>query len=480
MVFRKMKEYSVPADCFFRLHHIRPRFKNNVEEVLLFVASEISCLKELKKEDFDKTLNKLLRKFPGNQVVSEKTINNWRTEISSLFGFILYNPKTGTEKPSPIAIKLSENQDLVEFFKFFCFSFQYPGGHLKTQEIKKIIDLKIRFKPVQFILKLLKKGKETNAPCQGINKAEATHLIFNDLRATRGEINETEVLKRLEKNRKDKISYDWTGDVIRYAGDILDYMYYANLLKQHGGYYFINESESAAINFFIKHSSYFEGFEAYYKTGVSPSDLRKPQIEWFNYLTETNSKTKFETDVLSYLGLDISGYKKLEKLSSALNLPELRKEIGQREIKTKEIGDTGESLIHGHECTRLKNGGRQDLIDKVVCIPNYLKLGYDIRSFELDQNLRCIEVKTTISNAELNFRKFNLTPNEWNVADKTGDQYYIYRLVITRNNIKLFIIRNPVKEYKHGAIKMESVANGVEISFTDKSGHYEDLLKWGN
>jgi len=174
--------YTIPRNHYFRLHHIRPRFKNDVERVLLFVANEISQMPEAPKKDFDTRLNKLIRKFPGNRVVAEKTISNWRTEISSLFGLVSYDPKKQSKKPSPIAIRLAEHQDLVEFFKYYCFSFQYPGGHLKTHEIKKIIDVNVKFKPVQFILKLLKKARDKDSSVSGITKAEATHCIFNDLR----------------------------------------------------------------------------------------------------------------------------------------------------------------------------------------------------------------------------------------------------------------------------------------------------------
>ena len=43
------KKYKIPDDYFFRLHHVRPRFKNDVEEVLLYVATSISesCFQKL-------------------------------------------------------------------------------------------------------------------------------------------------------------------------------------------------------------------------------------------------------------------------------------------------------------------------------------------------------------------------------------------------------------------------------------------------
>ena len=80
--------YKIPDEYFFRLHHVRPRFKNNVEEVLLYVATSISDLPKLPKKEFDENLNQVLFNFGKNKTAAQKTIDNWRTEISALFSFI--------------------------------------------------------------------------------------------------------------------------------------------------------------------------------------------------------------------------------------------------------------------------------------------------------------------------------------------------------------------------------------------------------
>ena len=41
-----MAEYKVPEEYFFRLHHVRPRFKGDIENVLIYVAEEISRVGE--------------------------------------------------------------------------------------------------------------------------------------------------------------------------------------------------------------------------------------------------------------------------------------------------------------------------------------------------------------------------------------------------------------------------------------------------
>ena len=144
------KSYQIPDEYFFRLHHVRPRFKNDVEEVLLYVSTSISEMEVLPKQKFKENLNQVLFGFKNNASSTQKTIDNWRTEISALFAFI--QEKDGLTKPSLSAIRLSNNQYLDEFFNYFLFSFQYPGGHIKSQNVIKQIDASVNFKPCNLSL----------------------------------------------------------------------------------------------------------------------------------------------------------------------------------------------------------------------------------------------------------------------------------------------------------------------------------------
>ena len=78
-----------PNKNYYRIHHIRSRFKNDVESVLFFIANTVCNIGKLKKSLFKQKLNSAIRFYPGNINVSEKTINNWRTEINTLFGLII-------------------------------------------------------------------------------------------------------------------------------------------------------------------------------------------------------------------------------------------------------------------------------------------------------------------------------------------------------------------------------------------------------
>lgn len=154
--------------------------------------------------------------------------------------------------------------------------------------------------------------------------------------------------------------------------------------------------------------------------------------------------------------------------------------MGGEDVKTKDIGDIGESLVHSHECQRIKIGGREDLIHLIKRIPTQFAVGYDIQSVEIDERKRYIEVKTTISSKPLHFNKIHLTPNEWSTANTTRDRYFVYRLMISKADKKLYVIQDPVGLYKNDIIEMIP-KNGAEITFNvDTAGQYEELLSWAN
>jgi hypothetical protein len=465
--------YKTPKEYYFRLHHVRPRFKNNVEEVLIYMATEISKIPQIKKNEFIQKFDNAIRLFEDNVRKTEKTIKNWRTEISSLFGFIESNKEENIYKSGKITNLLAENQDLVEFFKYFLFTFQYPGGHLKPQETQKCIEAGIKFKPAKFILQLFEIGEKDNKRFY-INKAELTHCIFNDLRFTTGQLTEKEALELILENRKNNVSYDWSGDIVRYAGDILDYMVLANLLEIKGNNYVINWGEREAITKFITDTTYFDKYDSLYeKQDFLIGDVSKYQDDWFIFVNSNLDKDLFKTDVLEYLGVEKSGYELLVKDA----VDNLHKEIEKGETKTKNIGDLGENLIIGHESMRVKIGGREDLVRFIKKIPTQFAVGYDVQSVELDERKRYIEVKSTISSKKINFQNIHLTPNEWNVAETLGERYFIYRLSISKGNIDLFIIQDPVDKYRNKLLKM-SPRNGADIVFSNKSGIKDNLLLW--
>lgn len=486
-----MSEYKIPEEYYFRIHHVRPRFKGDIENVLIYMAEEISAVGEKETSQFVSEINAAIFNYPGNSHRTLKTINNWRTEISALFGFIEHTDNT--DKPGKRAIELAERQDLVECFKTFLYNFQYPGAHIKPASVLEQIEAGIRFKPAQYILKLLRYANRTGGNASGITKYEVCHCVFNDLRVTHYNEGVEKTWERILSNRRAGYEYDQTGDVIRYAGDIIDYMEIANLLKTYDSrMYYLNTLEEEAIIKFCESKEWFSGYDRMLeKQQGTLQAIKECTAGWFAYVNRDMDNTDFATDILAYIAKNaeelnvLKGNIITEQDDTIDNFVKRENEIQQQisdrynNFTTKDIGDIGEALVHGHECMRVKIGGREDLIHLIKRIPSQLATGYDISSVELDERKRYIEVKTTISAKPLHFNRVHMTKNEWNTASSVPEIYYVYRLLLNKKEKKLFLLQNPVGLYKKDLISMVPSNDGADITFDPKIvGSFEELLTW--
>lgn len=474
-------KYKIADEFFFRLHHVRPRFKNDVEEVLLYVATSISEMEIQPEKEFNAELNKVLFGFKKNASSTQKTIDNWRTEISALFSFI--QEKGNLLQPSKMAIRLANNQYLDETFNYFLYSFQYPGGHIKSQNIIKQIEAGIKFKPCTFILQLLIEGGKVTGKPFSLTAEELTQCAYFDLRVTRDGRHPKEVVKLILKNRADKVEYDHkyeqlrnettggypsNGDVCRYAGDILDYMVLANLLhhKGTGYYYYLNDENNEAIDYHLNNSKWFSEYDVFYnKTEITNPEIAKIEENWFSYVNRFDNIEAFvpHLDTLQ-----------TESISNLIQEYYLRMS-GDKKVPTKIIGDYGESLVLAHEYLRTKDKSkRQHLINK---IPTQLGVGYDIQSIEIEKKKRFIEVKTTKSRKAITNNRFKLTPNEWDTAETLGEHYFIYYLVVNDTEKNIFVIQNPVKQHNSGNLKIDK---NLVVEFSKTSGQWKKLIEIEN
>jgi len=473
------KVYEVPREYFFRIHHIRPRFKNDVENVLFYMATEIAKLIPDKHDRFKEKLNITIKLYPGNASKKIKTINNWRTEISSLFGLVEYEKEIST--PGRMALLLSENQDLIEFFRYFLFYFQYPGGYIKPHETLEFIRTGIKFKPAKYLMEVIWEGRKlVEGGNFGLTKAEATHCIFNDLRVTRDNRSAKETARIILENRISNIVYDNGGDITRYAGDILDYLELADLIKLKPNYqYYLNMANFEAIKAFIKDNRYFESYEPFYKKkDIQLSDIVETQQQWFHYVNNTLDSAIFEADIISVIEEAGETSVDVEK-SRLINEVLLRirsSREAERGVKTKEVGDIGETIVIEHERARMVIMEREDLVHLIKKIPEAFAVGFDISSYEGIGGLRrYIEVKSTVSRGKLATKNFHMTPSEWSAANTLRKTYYVYRVMISAQDIELFLIQDPVGKYKEDLIDMIP-REGADISYSERSGQWGKLL----
>ena len=477
--------YQIENEFYYRLHHIRPRFKNDVEGVLFYVADSICLIGCCDESTFKEKLNNAIKHYPGNFNRTKKTINNWRTEISSLFGLI--KKEKGFCEPSELAKKLHESGDLVGFFRNFLFTFQYPGGHLKPHEIVSMIDRGIKFHPVRFILSLLQTGTKKNGGERfGISREELTHLVFNDLRVTSGKQGVSETLEKIIYHRNKKTLFDSRGDIIRYARDILDYMVLGDFLyRKPDGRYYPKMQYIEEIKMFSESESFFGGYDDFYLKGASTKEIEETQEEWFLYVNSFVDKSNFETDLELFFDEEKDDGEASVDGESIETVDDIKKFFHQisKSASTKQIGDFGEAITIQHEINRISGLGKEDLVDKIKKIPDHLAVGYDIKSYlgiNNDFSHIQIEVKSTISKNPLQIKRFTLTPNEFEAAKSYKSSYFVYRILISSEGVSLFVIRDPIQKFKndHLDFSLSGSSYGAHVFYGDEDsvGEWIEVL----
>ncbi len=491
----QVKFYRIPDKYWFRIHFVRPRFKSNIENVLLYMASECCRIPKSTCEEYKKKYFDAIGMFPGNIDAKIKTLNNWRTEIPALFGFYNEDKVKDVTETSRMAIFLNENQDLTQFLRLFLYSFQFPGGHIKPQEVAQVVAHKIKFKPARTIIQVLLAGNAILSEMgsqkeMSISAEEATYCIFNDVRVTSNKVSPQEVAQRILENRKNKLKYynpkdpqslsltgakRTKGDMTRYAGDILDYMELADLLYKENGYYRLKGNERVAITMFEEDKTWFGGYDKFYgKKDVKTSDISSVEHLWFEYVNKSLDPEKFKTDISSIL-------EQVQEIDLVL-ANRISDVVSREDITTKDIGNLGETIICGHEKMRLKINGYENFVRlvQIVDSPSYHP-GFDIDSYEADgtEDHRYIEVKTTVSKQRININinTFHMSPNEWRVAGTIKEHYCIYRLMISEKDKVLYVLRNPVALYKKDEIDAFP-RDGMEVKFSAEKFEPTELLTW--
>lgn len=489
----KIKYYDVPNEYWYRIHFVRPRFKSNIENVLLYMANECCRIPKCSCDEYNTRYLNAIKMFPGNIDMAKKTLDNWRTEIPALFGFYKEDKEKGITETSQMAVFLHENQDLTQFLRLFLYSFQFPGGHMKAADVRDIIKNNIKFKPARTIIQVLMAGNEilsrnNNSKEMSMSAEEATYCIFNDVRVTNGSVSAKKIAQRILDNRKNKIKYynpedknvlslarkpRTKGDVTRYAKDILDYMELANLLTISNGYYYLKGNEVAAIQKFKDDKTWFNGYDSFYKrNNIETKELNQIEPQWFEYVNDSMKPDLFKTDLNVIFE---------QKGQIDVVFDDRIKEVVTSDNKTmKDVGNLGGAIICGHEKMRLKLKGYERFIRliQIVDSPSYHP-GFDIDSYEADgtEDHRYIEVKTTISKRKIQLYGFHMSPNEWRVAGTIKEHYYVYRLMLSEQDKILYVLRNPVSLYKTDKIGAEP-RNGMEISFSTETFKPTELLTW--
>lgn len=110
MANKEITYYQVPDKYWHRIHFVRPRFKSNIENVLLYMANECCRIPKCSCEEYSVKFFNAIKMFPGNIDMADKTLNNWRTEIPALFAFYKEDKDADVTETSRMSIFLHENQ----------------------------------------------------------------------------------------------------------------------------------------------------------------------------------------------------------------------------------------------------------------------------------------------------------------------------------------------------------------------------------
>ncbi len=476
---------------WYPIHHSRSRFKGEEEDIVYYMANSINE-KPTETKKFKSDYDDAMKYHPKNAGKKPKTISNWRTEMTSLFALTI--EENGKVSRSPLSEKLVETGDIIQYFRSFLFNFQYPGGHLKEKENKRLIDFGIKFKPAHYILKLLIYGSNgTKGKKFGVTKEEIAFLVFNNLAVTRDHISEKNIYEIIMKNRAEghiydpkyyPSSYETSQDEFRYARDILDYLEKADLVtKRLDDKYYPKMQNIVVINEFLNDKKYFEGYDSFYgKRDFLLKEIKDCKTEWQKYASrpfKVNYKDALYPDLPVPEEEDEQNLVTISAVQTPNEIISLINKIENTDVKTKVTGNIGETISIIHEQNKLKKIGRPDLSKQVQKIPDHLGVGYDILSFdaqpENETNIQ-IEVKTTRSRNTLKYKMVQLTHSEYRAAKTHKENYFIYRLSISKDNIDLFIIQDPYQKEKSDLIETDTTSSGVVMVFKEPAGKFEEIL----
>jgi superfamily II DNA or RNA helicase len=101
-------------------------------------------------------------------------------------------------------------------------------------------------------------------------------------------------------------------------------------------------------------------------------------------------------------------------------------------VSDREIEQIGMNFVMQYE---RENGRNPEDVSKQ-------NLGYDVRSYDEKNNqYRYIEIKARAREGDI-----ALTPNEWLMAQRFKDEYWLYVVVNAKSNPKLYVIQNPASK----------------------------------
>jgi len=476
--------YITPKEFRLDLHFPRSRFSREFEDRLVLFANKIVELGTTNKNTFATTIDNYFATI-NSEPLQEKTLANQRTEMIRLFGLAKYVGDYVI--PGNRTVLLVKNQDIPRFFKSVCNRFQYPNGINKNHDTLNYLQAGIRFKPAQYVIKLLREGQKLTGKTYAITAKEIAYFVFNDLRVTANNENVFDRIQLIENKRREGTFCASENDVVRYSRDFLNYMVFANLMIKTDKYFFLNENEKESLDFIENDNRFFDNFKNVYSVdGAYDKELYKIVDEqWLDYFSDAEQfnenalNTYIEAFEKSTVQITTEN-NEIETVTTGFELPTTLKEIVKKGIEEraekrnlKDIGDEGEMIVYSIEKKEVGKT-RPDLLALVRIVSNDTSLGFDIQSIFDDGTKKYIEVKTTKRNyTPTDFNStafFSISYNEWQTAKQQKDCYFIFRVIIAKEKLSIYVIQNPYEQCENGKIKLYPIE--YRLVYNENSGKF--------
>ena len=215
----------------------------------------------------------------------------------------------------------------------------------------------------------------------------------------------------------------------------------------------------------ISNTSYME----IVKNVVNNMDPSHIAVEEANKVIEKallEESDKNGTEIISLELVEIPKYKKKNKYSQITKKVVKKIDYVKKAKLNAKNGLLGEELVMSYERERLTKLGKPELADEIKWIAKENDgTGYDIISFDIDDNNnvieKYIEIKTTEGN---DTNHFYISANEIDVMEKLKNQYCIYRVYnLKTNHPKLFVL-----EYNDFKTKLKLDVEGYIASFINE------------
>jgi len=433
----------------YRCDIVRTRAKKNIDDLLPAYARIISDLCPCLEEDFIDAFNAGLRTYLTalGSSVDIKALNNHRTETAkTLFG-MYYVDERGIVNKSERTEKYLMDGDQPAFFKDVCYKLQFPNGMTKNPKLKDRLAAGIKIYPYRFLLSVLQCALNEGVT---LNIREIGYYILNSLDVLTGNSSPVEVVKKIKDDQvlephKDinthrNRPWDW-----EHIEGMVNYLVLANLIivkgKKSDGHertVSINPLEAATIKIFTANVDKPLEFDIEkYKLGTA-AERKHFQLDWDKYNARLSDQNAHFYTSPSALGITfIPGYTATAKKPS----------------KTTAIGKAGEAYVYKYELERVAKVDSK-YITLVKDRSNERGIGYDIESIyakgALPETKKYIEVKTTTRvtppSKKIYFDAVNVTRNEWTAAHTYPNDYYIYRVYLTKGEIIIYTIGNVVEK----------------------------------